>query len=172
MRNTVAMEKIECISFRDLMDMEFPQVPERPMTAADVATMEDLTWTALVERQPLLAELAHRCASADSGMNEHFCANELWYNQFKPKLLELVGWEADTMTRCSGPTRRTSLPTSTVTTCFPGAAGASACSLGPTSTSGAATSGLARVARSKHHLHSIDVPGIQDSILPFPLGRS
>jgi hypothetical protein len=90
------MDTIECISFGDLMDMEFPEVPERPMTAADVATMEDLTWTALVERQPLLAELAHRCASADSGMNEHFCANELWYNQFKPKLLELVGWEADT----------------------------------------------------------------------------
>jgi hypothetical protein len=168
----MTMDTIECISFGDFMDLEFPEVPERPMTAADVATMEDLTWTALVGRQPLLAELAHRCASADSWTNEHFCANELWYDDLKPTLLELVGWEADTMTRCSGPGRRTSLPTRTVTTCFPGAAGASACSLGPTSTSGAATSGLARVTRSKHHLHSIDVPGIQDSILPFPLGRS
>ena len=51
------------------------------------------TWRQLVEREPLLEELrAQAEAVTDSGADPWFCANGVWYREFKPVLVRLVGW--------------------------------------------------------------------------------
>lgn len=53
------------------------------------------TWKQIIEIEPRLKELhgqAKRISSAQSG---RFCANQVWYDFFKERLTELVGWEAN-----------------------------------------------------------------------------
>ena len=47
----------------------------------------------LCKLEPELERL-HRLAGMirDDGNGKYFCANEVWYSLFKPKLYELVGW--------------------------------------------------------------------------------
>jgi len=52
-----------------------------------------LTWPQLVELEPALLDL-YRAAQAVDGRDAHFCANRVWYDSFKPRLLALAGWEA------------------------------------------------------------------------------
>jgi hypothetical protein len=50
-----------------------------------------VTWQQLVRREPRLGELL-RQARAVRAKGKHFCANAVWYAQFKPRLCRLVGW--------------------------------------------------------------------------------
>jgi hypothetical protein len=52
-----------------------------------------LTFDALVKTEPRLAELYAKAAKVDSS-SSNFCANAVWYGQFKPALEQLVGFEA------------------------------------------------------------------------------
>ena len=55
--------------------------------------MTNITWGLLVKIEPRLGEMLKR-AKAVKGDGEHFCANTVWYDDFKPELCTLVGWEA------------------------------------------------------------------------------
>lgn len=54
-----------------------------------------MTWDEITELEP---ELAHLLLFAkwvkDDKQTPYFCANEIWYRLFKPRLMQLVGWEA------------------------------------------------------------------------------
>jgi hypothetical protein len=56
-------------------------------------TSEALTWPQLVELEPALLALYQEAQAVD-GRDAHFCANQVWYDSFKPRLLALAGWEA------------------------------------------------------------------------------
>ena len=56
--------------------------------------MNELTWEQLTAVEPRLLDL-HNEAKVVDGSDEHFCANRVWYDRFKPRLLRLVGWECD-----------------------------------------------------------------------------
>jgi hypothetical protein len=54
-----------------------------------------ITWEQLVELEPRLLELYKQAEQViDDGSSPSFCANDIWYEQFKPRLEELVGSEA------------------------------------------------------------------------------
>ena len=59
-----------------------------------------LTWKRLIKIEPHLLTLYDEAKAVD-GSAEHFCANAVWYERFKPRLFSLVGWE------CSNPEIRT-----------------------------------------------------------------
>ena len=49
---------------------------------------------ALCEKEPRLRALYLRAkAVRDDGKAKSFCANNLWVNELKPVLLDLVGWD-------------------------------------------------------------------------------
>ena len=50
-----------------------------------------LTWARLARLEPQLAALLVEARAVD-GRDPHFCANRVWYRDFKPRLLGLVGW--------------------------------------------------------------------------------
>jgi hypothetical protein len=52
-----------------------------------------MTFDSLVKTEPLLAELYAKAAQVD-GSSPNFCANAVWYADFKPYLEQLVGWTA------------------------------------------------------------------------------
>lgn len=54
---------------------------------------EPLSWSELVRMEPTLDTL-ERHAKDVCGDNPHFCANDVWFREFKPLLLRLVGWNA------------------------------------------------------------------------------
>ncbi len=56
--------------------------------------MKELTWTELIAIEPRLEALRAEVAAVD-GSDAHFCANRIWYQHFKPRLLGLVGWECE-----------------------------------------------------------------------------
>ena len=47
-------------------------------------------WEKLVKLEPRLKDLFKE-AKAISGADEHFCANDIWYDYFKPQVSALVG---------------------------------------------------------------------------------
>ena len=51
-------------------------------------------WDRLVAAEPRLEELLADCQAVD-GSDEHFCANRVWCRDFKPRLVELVGWDRE-----------------------------------------------------------------------------
>ena len=55
-----------------------------------------LTWNDLAEREPrlvvLLMEIKH---VKDDKTKRSFCANRVWYRDFKPRVIKLVGWYAE-----------------------------------------------------------------------------
>lgn len=56
--------------------------------------MKELTFDRLVRLEPRLLGLVQEAALVnDSAPN--FCANEIWSEQFKPRLMRLVGWYAE-----------------------------------------------------------------------------
>lgn len=59
-------------------------------------------WDDLVRREPRLADLLNEARAVTSRGDPHFCANAVWfgypgsgYPGLKPRLVELVGWEAE-----------------------------------------------------------------------------
>ena len=50
------------------------------------------TWAQLARLELQLAALLVEARAVDSGDNPRFCANRVWYRDFKPRLLHLVGW--------------------------------------------------------------------------------
>jgi len=49
-------------------------------------------WSELIKAEPRLLALYERAkAVRDEETKEFFCANSIWYQQFKPELVELVG---------------------------------------------------------------------------------
>lgn len=55
-------------------------------------TIPDLHWDDLVAREPRLADLGRDVRAVTPGDDPHFCANEVWAREIKPRLVELVGW--------------------------------------------------------------------------------
>lgn len=55
--------------------------------------IQALTWPRLGEVEPGLLDL-YRAVQAVDGRDAHFCANQVWYDSFRARLLGLVGWEA------------------------------------------------------------------------------
>jgi hypothetical protein len=56
----------------------------------------DLTFDDYVRMEPRLGVLMDRArAIAERADSERFCANEEWYCELKPALIELVGFDAD-----------------------------------------------------------------------------
>jgi hypothetical protein len=52
-----------------------------------------ITWDLLTELEPDLDRL-YQEAKAIRPQGRYFCANQVWYKQFKPALIHLVGWYA------------------------------------------------------------------------------
>ena len=53
-----------------------------------------MTWTQIVKAEPRLKALYDEArAVRDDKTREWFCANHVWYEDFKPRLVKLVGWE-------------------------------------------------------------------------------
>jgi hypothetical protein len=52
-----------------------------------------MNWQEIIEREPRLNELLKKAEEIkDDGSGEYFCANEIWYRDFKPQLNKLVGY--------------------------------------------------------------------------------
>lgn len=56
-------------------------------------TNDKITWERIVKECPELGRMKDEARKMD-GSDAHFCANDVWFEQFKPRLLSLVGWEA------------------------------------------------------------------------------
>jgi len=52
-------------------------------------------WRDAVAIEPRLSELFRQAKAIRDPGGEGFCANEIWYEFFKPRLSLLVGWEAE-----------------------------------------------------------------------------
>lgn len=55
--------------------------------------MTKVTWDELVKAEPRLSQLEASVKAVDDS-GPVFCANWVWVNQFKPVLVNLVGWFA------------------------------------------------------------------------------
>lgn len=54
-----------------------------------------ITWEYIVQLEPKLLELEKQIkAVKDDRTKPSFCANNVWYRQFKPKMVVLVGWSS------------------------------------------------------------------------------
>lgn len=56
-------------------------------------TNDKITWDRIVQECPELGRMRDEARVVDDG-DPHFCANDVWYEHFKPRLLRLVGFEA------------------------------------------------------------------------------
>ena len=55
-----------------------------------------MTWAEMVKIEPRLEELLREIRSIkDDKTKTYFCANEVWYEQYKPRFKRLVGWGAE-----------------------------------------------------------------------------
>jgi len=55
-----------------------------------------MTWAEIVKIEPRLAELYKEIRTIkDDKSKPYFCANEIWYAEFKPEIKYLVGWFAE-----------------------------------------------------------------------------
>jgi hypothetical protein len=52
-----------------------------------------MTFAELASIEPQLATLLKEARRVEP--SDTFCANAVWYRQFKPRLLSLAGWEAE-----------------------------------------------------------------------------
>ena len=52
-----------------------------------------VTWHDLVKAEPALGELLAEAQAVKDNGGTSFCANSIWYNRFKQRLLPLVGWD-------------------------------------------------------------------------------
>ena len=53
-----------------------------------------MTWGELIEIEPRVEALRKEAAAAD-GSAPDFCANDLWFCRFKPRVTKLAGWDAE-----------------------------------------------------------------------------
>ena len=51
-----------------------------------------MDWEQIAKLEPELQELFNEAKAVDPGDDEHFCANDIWYEVFKPQVSALVGW--------------------------------------------------------------------------------
>ena len=58
-----------------------------PASKSDVRAFAELC-----KREPLLASLKNEAVQMFTRPGKRFCANQVWYSQFKPRLELLVGW--------------------------------------------------------------------------------
>ena len=58
--------------------------------------MGEPTWEYMIERQPLLLSLYRDAKKIKDEGGLSFCANKVWYDDFKPRLVKLVGFECKT----------------------------------------------------------------------------
>lgn len=56
--------------------------------------IKDQQWNAIIEIEPMLGELQQRARDVKDEGGSHFCANTVWYSEFKPTLVSLAGFEA------------------------------------------------------------------------------
>lgn len=52
-----------------------------------------MTWQEIVSVEPHLHRMFDEAKKVD-GSEKYFCANDIWYERFKPQLKYLVGWYA------------------------------------------------------------------------------
>lgn len=52
-----------------------------------------ITWERIIQIQPRLEKMYERAKKVD-GSDEHFCANHVWYGEYKQEICDLVGWQA------------------------------------------------------------------------------
>lgn len=58
-------------------------------------TPKTLTWKRICELCPLMLRLFEQArAVKDDKRKRRFCANDIWYNQFKPYMVNHVGWHS------------------------------------------------------------------------------
>lgn len=55
--------------------------------------MTELTFDNMAAVYPELQRMREQARSMDNS-DPHFCANQVWFDHFKPQLLMLVGWES------------------------------------------------------------------------------
>lgn len=53
----------------------------------------DMTWDEMVKIEPTLQSLYERAKKTD-GSGKHFCANGIFYDEYKPLITSLVGFDA------------------------------------------------------------------------------
>jgi hypothetical protein len=58
------------------------------------ARMDKLTWRELVKIEPELGVLLKEIRQVKDLGGPSFCANQIWYSQYKERLCRLAGWEA------------------------------------------------------------------------------
>jgi len=64
----------------------------RDIEAAPRYTGPSLTWRQIVKLEPKLGALHREAQEVRDTGGRHFCANKVWYDDFKPRLKLLVGW--------------------------------------------------------------------------------
>jgi hypothetical protein len=82
----------------NLSEQELHAIPD----VAGVASIDleqpdpnQMGWRLLVSLEPRLQGLLDDAkAVRDRGDTKSFCANNVWYDRFKPRLIQFVGWEA------------------------------------------------------------------------------
>lgn len=80
----------EGAEFESIAEVFFPGFRTRPPEPG-----RKLTWREIARIEPRLGELLKEIrAERDSG-GPAYCANEVWYTRYKPRLVDLVGWGAD-----------------------------------------------------------------------------
>ena len=67
----------------------------RPLADTPVQSAHPrMTWKRIIRIEPNLGRLYKEAkAIRDDKTQPSFCANRIWYEEFKPRLLWLVGWE-------------------------------------------------------------------------------
>jgi len=53
-----------------------------------------MTWEQITQLEPRLAAMKAEAQKVKDPGGPAFCANSIWYNQFKCRLITLVGWGA------------------------------------------------------------------------------
>jgi hypothetical protein len=57
--------------------------------------VNSIKWDEIVKIEPRLESLRQEAAAwREKDLPDDFCANEVWYEAFKPRIVRLVGWEA------------------------------------------------------------------------------
>lgn len=75
-----------------------PDIAKVPLVSEAEISSQNSLWQVLITAEPRLQSLyneAHEITgNCYNDGKAWFCANEIWYTRFKPRLLQLVGWEA------------------------------------------------------------------------------
>lgn len=71
-----------------------PDIAKVPLVSEVEMGTTGSFWQALITTEPRLRDLYNEAkAIQDDSNRKVFCANDVWYTRFKPRLLQLVGWE-------------------------------------------------------------------------------